>query len=178
MSFADLDLRHLRALMAVAEEGSFIDAAYRLGVSQAAVSQQIAGLERAVGQRAFDRPGGPRPVTLTPAGRALLAHAEQVMATLEAAERELGDLASGTGGRLTIGTYQSVSVQLLPDVVSRFLANRKPTQVACQVCHCTEDQPCRLSDGDQCAINIQTRRCSKPSCQAELAKVVKYAKAG
>lgn len=129
MSFADLDLRHLRALMAVAEEGSFIDAAYRLGVSQAAVSQQIAGLERAVGQRAFDRPGGPRPVTLTPAGRALLAHAEQVMATLEAAELELGDLASGTGGRLTIGTYQSVSVQLLPDVVSRFLADAPDVSV-------------------------------------------------
>lgn len=121
MAFDDLDLRHLRALLAVEEEGSFIGAAYLLGLSQAAVSQQIAGLEKAVGQRVFDRPGGPRPVSLTPAGRALLIHAQQVMATLEAAEQELADLASGTGGRLTIGTYQSVSVQLLPEVVRHFV---------------------------------------------------------
>ncbi len=121
MAFSDLDLRHLRALRAVAEEGSFIGAAYELGISQAAVSQQVAGLEKAVGERVFDRPGGPRPVTLTPAGRSLLAHADAVMTILDAAEQELSDIASGTGGRLTIGTYQSVSVQLLPDVVRRFL---------------------------------------------------------
>lgn len=122
MPFDDLDLRHLRALLAVAEEGSFIAAADALRISQAAVSQQVAGLERAIGQRAFDRPGGPRPVRLTPAGRALLTHAEAIMDVLDVAEQELGDIASGTGGRLTIGTYQSVSVQLLPDVVRHFLS--------------------------------------------------------
>jgi len=117
--FTDVDLRHLRALTTVAEEGSFIGAADALRISQAAVSQQIAGLERAVGTRVFDRPGGPRPVTLTPAGRALLSHAQTILGILDAAETELTDLASGTAGRLTIGTYQSVSVQLLPDVVSQ-----------------------------------------------------------
>ncbi len=117
MAFSDLDLRHLRALVAVAEEGSFIGAADALGLSQAAISQQIAGLERAVGQRAFDRPGGPRPVTLTPAGRLVLSSAHSVLEILETTRRELQDLAAGTGGRLSIGTYQSVSVQLLPDVV-------------------------------------------------------------
>lgn len=117
MAFSDLDLRHLKALVAVAEEGSFIGAADALGLSQAAISQQIAGLERAVGQRAFDRPGGPRPVTLTPAGRLLLSSAQSILEALETTRGELHDLASGTGGRLAIGTYQSVSVQLLPDVV-------------------------------------------------------------
>ena len=67
MAFDDIEMRHLRSLTAVAEEGSFIGAADVLGFSQAAISQQIAGLERAVGQPLFDRPGGPRPVTLTPA---------------------------------------------------------------------------------------------------------------
>ena len=118
MPFSDLDLRHLRALIAVAEEGSFIGAADALRLSQAAISQQIAGLERAVGQRVFDRSGGPRPVTLTPAGRLLLSTATTVMALLDTAEADLHDLSTGTGGRLSIGTYQSVSVQLLPDVVS------------------------------------------------------------
>lgn len=117
MTLPDLDLRHLRALIAVAEEGSFIGAADALRLSQAAVSQQIAGLERVVGQRVFDRPGGPRPVTLTPAGRLLLESARRIMALLDAAATDLNDLASGTRGRLSIGTYQSVSVQLLPDVV-------------------------------------------------------------
>lgn len=117
MDFEDVELRHLRALRAVAEEGSFIGAADILGYSQAAISQQIAGLEQAVGQPLFDRPGGPRPVTLTPAGRILLRHADAIADRLEAAESDLADLASGTAGRLRIGTYQSVSVQLLPEVV-------------------------------------------------------------
>ena len=117
MAFDQVELRHLRALHAVAEEGSFIGAADILGYSQAAISQQIAGLEAAVGQSLFDRPGGPRPVTLTPAGRLLLAHAEAISERLELAETELGDLASGMAGRLRIGTYQSVSVQLLPELV-------------------------------------------------------------
>jgi DNA-binding transcriptional LysR family regulator len=116
--FTDLDLRHLRALIAVADEGSFIGAADALRLSQAAISQQIAGLERAIGQRVFDRPGGPKPVVLTPAGRMLLTSATAIMGLLESTQTDLQDLAAGTGGRLSIGTYQSVSVQLLPDVVS------------------------------------------------------------
>ncbi|MEI6362642.1 MAG: LysR family transcriptional regulator [Actinomycetes bacterium] len=122
MPFDDVEVRHLRALRAVAEEGSFIGAADILGFSQAAISQQIAGLERAVGQSLFDRPGGPRPVTLTPAGRLLLKHADAVVDRLGRAEQEMDDLASGTAGRLVIGTYQSVSVQLLPEVVKEMRA--------------------------------------------------------
>ncbi len=117
MPFADVEIRHLNALRAVAEEGSFVGAADVLGFSQAAISQQIAGLERAVGLSLFDRPGGPKPVTLTPAGRLLLTHADAVIERLASAERELADLASGTAGRLVVGTYQSVSVQLLPVLV-------------------------------------------------------------
>jgi DNA-binding transcriptional LysR family regulator len=117
MPFADVEIRHLNALRAVAEEGSFVGAADILGFSQAAISQQIAGLEKAVGASLFDRPGGPKPVTLTPAGRLLLKHADAVIERLAAAERDLSDLVSGTAGRLIIGTYQSVSVQLLPELV-------------------------------------------------------------
>ena len=55
--------------------GSFGRAAQRLGYTQSAVSQQIATLERIVGERLLDRPGGPRPVSLTEAGELLLRHA-------------------------------------------------------------------------------------------------------
>lgn len=113
------EVRHLEALRAVAEEGTFRGAADVLGYSQAAISQQIAGLESAVGSPVFDRPGGPKPVVLTPVGRAILAHAEVILDRLDAAREEVADIAAGTGGRLIIGTFQSVAVELLPDIVGR-----------------------------------------------------------
>ncbi len=118
MALDDVSIRHLAALRAVADEGSFIGAADALGFSQAAISQQVASLEKAAGMRLFDRPGGPRSVSLTPAGRLLLGHAQAILDRIALASHELADLESGTGGRLVIGTYQSVSVQLLPELVS------------------------------------------------------------
>lgn len=122
MSIDDVEFRHLRALRAVAEEGSFVGAADILGFSQAAISQQIAGLEKAVGTSLFDRPGGPKPVTLTPAGRMMLSHADAIVERLATAERDLSDLSTGTAGRIVVGTYQSVSVQLLPELVREMRA--------------------------------------------------------
>jgi molybdate transport repressor ModE-like protein len=117
-SLRDIDVRHLSALRAVAREGSFGRAATSLGFSQAAVSQQVAALERAVGMPLFDRPGGPRGARLTPAGALLLEHAEAVLAQLTLAESQLEDLRAGVGGRLRVGTFQSVSVKLLPRIVA------------------------------------------------------------
>ena len=77
-----VEVRHLAALRAVAEEGTFGAAALRLGYAQSAISQQIAALERYVGHRLFDRPGGSRPVQLTRAGELLLGHAETIMSRL------------------------------------------------------------------------------------------------
>ena len=73
-----VELRHFLALEAVSREGSFGKAAQALGYTQSAVSQQIATLERLVGQKLVERPGGPKPVSLTEAGQLLLTHAEAI----------------------------------------------------------------------------------------------------
>ena len=115
-----VELRHLAALQALAEEGSFGRAAHKLGYTQSAVSQQIATLERIVGERLVERPGGPRPVTLTEAGRLLLRHAESIMARLQAAQADISALSAGSAGMLRIGTFQSVGAKVLPTIMRRF----------------------------------------------------------
>jgi DNA-binding transcriptional LysR family regulator len=121
----DLEIRHLIALRAVAAEHSFGRAAERLGFTQSAVSQQIAAVERVVGEPVFDRPGGPRPVELTPVGQVLLDHAEAVFRELSMAEEAVARLRSGEGGRLVVGTFQSISVKVLPPVI-RALKSERP----------------------------------------------------
>ena len=116
----NLDLRHLRALQAVAEEGSFNKAAVRLGYTQSAVSQQIQTLEKIVGDKLVERPGGPRPVSMTEAGNVLLVHANAIVARLRAAQADLALLSDGTAGTLRVGTYQSVGTRILPELMRRY----------------------------------------------------------
>ena len=97
-------------------------AAVALGYTQSAISQQIQTLERLVGERLLERPGGPRAVSLTEAGRLLLRHAEAIVARLQAAQADMAALASGEGGRLRVGTFQSVGARVLPAVMRRFTA--------------------------------------------------------
>ena len=115
-----IDLRHFAALEAVARTRSFGRAARELGYTQSAVSQQIAQLERIVGQRLFDRPGGPRRVEPTEAGLLLLGHADAIVAQLDAARADMAALAEGAAGILRVGIYQSVGARLLPALVRRF----------------------------------------------------------
>ena len=83
------ELRHLAALDAVVEEGSFARAAARLGYTQSALSQQIGALERIVGMRLLERRTGRAPLGPTDAGALLLRHAERIVASLHAADADL-----------------------------------------------------------------------------------------
>jgi DNA-binding transcriptional LysR family regulator len=115
-----IELRHFAALQAVAEEGTFRGAATRLGYTQSAISQQIATLERLVGAKLIERPGGPRAVSLTDAGRLLLRHAEAITARLNAAQADVTAMLEGDAGSLRIGTFQSVGARIVPDLIRRF----------------------------------------------------------
>ena len=116
-----VEIRHLAALEAVVETGSFGRAGAELGYSQSAISQQIATLERAAGLQLLERPGGRRPVTPTDAGQRLLRHARRASAAMRAAEADLRALADGEAGTLRVGTFQSVGVRLLPSAMRRYV---------------------------------------------------------
>lgn len=116
-----LEFRHLAALQAVADEGSFNGAARRLGYTQSAISQQIASLERIVGLRVVERVHGKKSLGLSVAGKTLLAHATAIQARLGAAKTDIDALARGTAGPLRIGAYESVSTRLLPTILERFV---------------------------------------------------------
>jgi molybdate transport repressor ModE-like protein len=116
-----VEVRHLAALEAVSRAGSFGRAAVELGYTQSAVSQQIAALERIVGERLVERPGGPRAVSLTEAGALLLRHAEAIVNRLDAARADMAALRAGETGTLRVATYQSISARVLPTVMRRFM---------------------------------------------------------
>src|SRR5262249_24537062 len=122
-----IEVRHLAALQARAEEASFHGAARRLGYSQPAVSQQLAALERIVGTQLVNRPRVSQPLTLTEAGQRLVVHARAVQASLACAEAELG---AGSGKvQVRVGTYQTVSSLLLPHGVPELERGAGPVEV-------------------------------------------------
>ncbi|MET9375845.1 LysR family transcriptional regulator [Streptomyces sp. NPDC002992] len=82
----DIELRQLRCLVAIVDEGTFTDAALALGVSQAAASRTLASLERALGVRLLRRTS--RSVAPTAAGLRVVAHARRVLAEADALVRE------------------------------------------------------------------------------------------
>lgn len=140
----DLELRHLVALDAVATEGTFARAAARLGYTQSAVSQQIAALERVLGGAVFDRPGGPRPVELTPLGALVLDHGRDVLARAEHAVGEIERFRVGAVGRLRVGTFQSVSTAILPGVVAAMVADAPEVEISLVESHFDAELEARL----------------------------------
>src|SRR4026209_2117006 len=115
-----VEVRHLVALEAVAQTGSFSQAASRLGYAQSAISQQISTVGKAVGHRLVDRPGGPRSVSLTEAGKVLLEHAGHIVARLAAAKADLDAMAAGDARGLPVGPSRPASTRLLPPTLALF----------------------------------------------------------
>lgn len=95
-----IEIKHLRTLKILHQTGSFGAAAKRLHLSQSALSHQLRALEQYLEMPLVIR--ATRPVTFTPAGKRLLALAEQVLPAVQAAERDLARLGGGQAGRLFI----------------------------------------------------------------------------
>ncbi len=142
-----VEIRHLAALEAIVDTGSFGAAARALGYSQSAVSQQMATLERAAGVRLLDRPVGTRTVTLTEAGERLLRHARRITGAMRAAEADLTALARGDVGTVHVGTFQSASVRLLPRVMRAFVDRRPGIEVRLTEADYEDELLARLRSG-------------------------------
>ncbi|HEY7073225.1 MAG TPA: LysR substrate-binding domain-containing protein [Acidimicrobiales bacterium] len=102
-----MELRQLRYVVAVAEEGNFTRAAARAHVAQPAISQQIAQVERELGAPLFER--SPRGVALTAAGAAFLPHARAALAAATAGSDAVRTLRGELAGDLAVGTIPSPS---------------------------------------------------------------------
>lgn len=124
---SDPPLHALRSLLAVLETGSFTAAAERLGFTQSALSKQVGALEAWAGVPLFRR--GPRGVEATPAARRLAARAMTVLDELDAAGRELADLAAPVAGRVVLGVFPTAAMRLGPMTVARVRAEHPSVAV-------------------------------------------------
>jgi LysR family hydrogen peroxide-inducible transcriptional activator len=113
-----MEMHQLRYFAAVAQASSFSRAAEACFVSQPSLSQQIAKLEKELGQRLIDRLG--RRVQLTDAGRQFLESTQSILAAADDAKRRLRDDADLAGCRLTVGAIPTIAPFLLPNVLKKF----------------------------------------------------------
>ena len=109
-----VDLRGLRAVVAVSDCGSFRAAAVQLGYTQSAVSHQIAELERALGTSLFERPGGRGHVSLTRAGEAAYLHARRVLSELHGLEASVRGTSRAERTVVRVALFQTAAAELLP----------------------------------------------------------------
>jgi DNA-binding transcriptional LysR family regulator len=123
-----MDPRRLLTFREVARQRSFSRAAENLSLTQSAVSQQVAALERQLGTRLLDRrPGGLR---LTSPGEQLLEHASAIADRLTLADAQIAEEVAAERRELRIGAFPSVLATIVPAAVSSLLATAPDLQVS------------------------------------------------
>ncbi len=110
---SSVEVRQLRAFVALVDHGSLTAAAHALGLAQSTISEALSALERALGAPLVLRRRGAREVVLTDAGAALLPHARSVMETIASAHVAIAGATSGARARIAIATNESLSTYLL-----------------------------------------------------------------
>jgi DNA-binding transcriptional LysR family regulator len=114
----DIDLRHLRTFLGLAQIGNFSATGRTLGLSQSAVSRHIGALEISLGVRLFERLG--RRAVLTSAGNALRSRLERLAREAESLPRLVADLAVGVWGELRIGASTTPANTIVPAVLGAY----------------------------------------------------------
>jgi DNA-binding transcriptional LysR family regulator len=119
----NVELRHLRSFVVLAEELNFTRAAARLHLAQQALSAQMKQLEQRLGAQLFARTT--RSVELTPGGRALMERVPALLAGLDDALDAARSAARGETGHLTVGLLAAAPLDLTPRVLREF-SRRRP----------------------------------------------------
>lgn len=124
-----MEIRQLRAFVAIAESGTFTAGAVRVHITQAAISMQIRQLENELGARLFVR--APRRVILTEAGEHLLHRARHILREHDAAKDEIAELAGAERGRLRIGSASAmVTTEPLPKMLKELRKQHSRAEVS------------------------------------------------
>ncbi|HSK63181.1 MAG TPA: LysR family transcriptional regulator [Pyrinomonadaceae bacterium] len=124
-----MEIRQLRAFVAIAETGTFTAGALRVHVTQAAISMQIRQLESEIGARVFVR--APRHVILTEAGEQLLRRARHILREHDAALDEIAELAGAERGRLRIGSASAmVLTERLPAILKELRKQHPAAEIS------------------------------------------------
>ncbi len=123
-----MELRQLETFLLLAETLHFGRAATRLNISQPALSRRIQQLERELGTPLFQRPPGP--IVLTDAGRELQARAGRALHELDAARTYITQASGGPHGHLALACFDSASTYLVPELVTRLVAQYPRVQVS------------------------------------------------
>jgi DNA-binding transcriptional LysR family regulator len=134
-----LGLRELRAVLAVAELGSFRRAAAELGYTQSALSHQVSALEAALGWPLFHRPGGRAQVRLTPAGEAVCRRARRVLNEVEAVAADAEEAERGESVRLRVGVSQTSAAEIMPSALRAFRGEHPGVEVVLSETDETDD---------------------------------------
>ncbi|HEY1004780.1 MAG TPA: LysR family transcriptional regulator, partial [Streptosporangiaceae bacterium] len=138
-------VRRLQVLESIAACGSFSGAADALQLTQSAVSQHVAALERALDLPLIER--GTRPVQLTEAGFSLVRHARALMARIGTAEQELGEISGRRHGRLRFGSFPTALATFVPAALARFQRQHADVSLTVIDDHLQRLLP-RLDDGE------------------------------
>ncbi|NNF00876.1 MAG: LysR family transcriptional regulator, partial [Pyrinomonadaceae bacterium] len=124
-----MEIKQLKAFVAIAEEKTFTAGAKRVNVTQAAVSMQIRQLEEQVGLPLFTRT--PRRVLITEAGEKLLERARRILREHDAAIEELAEIAGAENGRLRIGSASAMfATEQLPGILEKLQKKYKNAEVS------------------------------------------------
>lgn len=121
------DWDHLRVFLQLARTPRLAEAAPQLGVDQSTVSRRIRRLEQRLGSRLFDRSN--QGYTLTTQGQALVAHAEQMEATMQAAAEQVGGHNQALSGLVRIGATEGFGTFVLAPQLAHFCARHPGLQV-------------------------------------------------
>jgi len=123
-----MEIDQLETFLAVGTYGGFHRAAAALRISQPAVSARIRALEDSLGVKLFTRTGGT--LTVSPAGKALRPHAEQLLRDVSKARQAVHELQPSSGGTLGIAAALSVCTYFLPDVMKDYQAANPKVMVS------------------------------------------------